>query len=291
MTLKQLSVFLTLAREQSFTKAAAKLNCAQSGVTAHIKLLEAEMGVPLFNRIGKHTSLTPEGNDLLPYARKILSLSAEAENLCRKTPRLTVGIAEAAANYLLGDILKEFTALCPDTEIFFQMTDHRDYCKMLCDGELDLAIVLDSPVRQKPVQVLKKRKETVLLATASTHALAGRHRIQPEELSTHPLLLPAKDCPYRLLFEQKLSADGIRPKTALTADSTPVIKEMALCGAGLALLPEFAVKKELIYHMLVKINYPTDFPVYTQLLMHPDKSVSKELSQFLDVAGRHLAPD
>ena len=80
-------------------------------------------------------------------------------------------------------------------------------------------------------------------------------------------------------------------KTALTADSTPVIKEMAICGAGLGLLPEFAIRKELIYHMLEKINYNTDFPVYTQLLMHPDKSVSKELRQFLEVAGRHIAPN
>ena len=51
MTLKQLTVFLTLAKEGSFTKAAARLNCAQSGVTAHIRQLENELGVPLFNRI------------------------------------------------------------------------------------------------------------------------------------------------------------------------------------------------------------------------------------------------
>ncbi|MCI9376958.1 MAG: LysR family transcriptional regulator [Eubacterium sp.] len=290
MTLKQLTIFLTLAHEGSFTKTASKLNCAQSGVTTHIKLLETELGVPLFNRIGKHISLTPEGNALLPYAKKILSLSSEAQNLYQKSPRLTIGVTESAANYLLGSILKEFTALCPDTEIFFQMTDHRDYCQMLCDGELDLAIVLDAPIKRKPIQVLQKRKEIILIAAASTHDLTGAHRIQPEDLSVYPLLLPAKDCPYRILFEQRLSADGIRPQTALTADSTPVIKEMALCGAGLGLLPEFAVKKELIYHMMEKINYSTDFPIYTQLLIHPDKSVSKELQQFLDVAGRHLAP-
>ena len=164
MTLKQLTVFLTLAKEGSFTKAAARLNCAQSGVTAHIRQLENELGVPLFNRIGKRTGLTPEGAALLPYAKKMLSLSSEAKNLYRKSPRLTVGVTEAAANYLLGNILKEFTAICPDSEIFFQMTDHRDYCGMLCDGELDLAIVLDVPVKRKPIQVLLKRKETILLA-------------------------------------------------------------------------------------------------------------------------------
>ena len=88
------------------------------------------------------------------------------------------------------------------------MTDHRDYCQMLCDGELDLAIVLDAPIKRKPIQVLQKRKEIILIAAASTHDLTGAHRIQPEDLSVYPLLLPAKDCPYRILFEQRLSADG-----------------------------------------------------------------------------------
>lgn len=289
MTLKQLHIFLTLATENSFTKTAARLGCAQSGVTTHIKLLETELGVPLFNRIGKHISLTPEGEALLPYARKMLSLSSEIENLYQKPGRLTIGVSEPVANYLLGNMLKEYTVLCPDTEIYFRMADHTDYCQMLTDGELDLAIVLDAPVKRRPIRILQSRRETILLAAASTHPLCSRHRVWPEELNASALLLPAKDCPYRILFEQKLAADGIRPKTALTADSIPIIKELALCGAGLGLLPEFSVKKELIYHMLERVTYRMDFPIYTQLLIHPDKAVSPELGCLLDVACRHLA--
>ena len=288
MTLKHLNTFLTLTKEQSFTKAAVRLNCAQSGVTTHIKQLESELGIHLFERIGKHISLTPEGEALIPYAQKMLSLSGEIETLYQKPKRLTVGVTEAVANYLLGNIVKEYTALCPDTEIFFRMTDHRDYCQMLCDGELDLAIVLDTPVRRAPIRVLHKHRESILLAASSTHELSGGRRIQPEELGTFPLLLPAPDCPYRILFEQKLAAEGLRPKTALSTDSIPIIKEMVLCGTGLGLLPEFAVKKELIYHMLEKISFRTDFAVYTQLLIHPDKWISPQLEQFLEVAGRHL---
>lgn len=289
MTIKQLRIFLTIANENSFTKAAKKLDCAQSGVTVHIKLLEAELGAPLFNRIGKHINLTPEGEALLPYAAKILSLTSEIETLYCQTGKLTIGVSESVANYLLGNILKEFTVLCPDTEIFFQITDHKDYCQMLSDGELDLAIVLDTPVRRPPIQTLQSRRESILLTAASTHELAGNHNIQPEELSAYPLLLPSNDCPYRMLFEQKLAADGIRPKTALTADSISVIKEMTLCGAGLGLLPEFSVKKELLHHMLEKITYNTDFPIYTQLLLHPDKTISANLRQFLDIASKQLS--
>ena len=288
MTLKHLNTFLTLTQEQSFTKAAARLHCAQSGVTTHIRQLESELGVRLFERIGKHISLTPEGESLIPYAKKMLSLSDEMKTLYQKPGRLTIGVTESVASYLLGNIVKEYTTLCPDTEIFFQMTDHRDYCQMLCDGELDLAIVLDTPITRAPIRVLHKHRESILLAASSTHELSGGRHIQPEEMGTFPLLLPSPDCPYRILFEQTLTAWGIRPKIALSTDSIPIIKEMALCGTGLGLLPEFAVKKELIYHMLEKISLRTDFAVYTQLLLHPDKWISPQLKQFLEVAGRDL---
>lgn len=288
MTLKQLKTFLILTEEGSFTRAALRLECVQSGVTMQIKHLEEELGVRLFERIGKHISLTGEGEALVPYAKRMLSLSKEIEGLYRKRKQITVGVTESVANYLLSSIVKEFTALCPDAEVFFAMVDHRDYCRMLCEGELDLAIVLDVPVKRTPIRVLHKRKESVLLAAASTHELAGRQRILPEELGKYPLLLPAPDCPYRISFEQRLAADGIRAKAALSTDSIPIIKEMALCGAGLGLLPEFAVGKELIYHMLEKVNYRTDFGVYTQVLIHPDKWISPQLELFLKVAGRNL---
>ena len=106
MTLKHLNTFLTLTQEQSFTKAAARLHCAQSGVTTHIRQLESELGVRLFERIGKHISLTPEGESLIPYAKKMLSLSDEMKTLYQKPGRLTIGVTESVASYLLGNIVK-----------------------------------------------------------------------------------------------------------------------------------------------------------------------------------------
>lgn len=118
MNLKHLDTFQTLCRERSFTRTAAVLGMAQSGVTAHIKLLEEELGVRLFERMGKTVSLTQEGQILIPYARKMLALSEEIHRLYQHSGRLTIGVAESVANYLFGDILKEYSVLYPDTEIF-----------------------------------------------------------------------------------------------------------------------------------------------------------------------------
>ena len=108
MNFKHLQTFYTLSKEKNFTKTAALLGCAQSNVTTQIRLLESELGVLLFERIGRHISLTPEGERLLPYAKKMLSLSEEISSLYHHPGRLTIGVTESIAVYLSGDILKEF---------------------------------------------------------------------------------------------------------------------------------------------------------------------------------------
>ncbi len=288
MHLKYLKTFLVLNEKKNFTKAAEALGCAQSGVTTHIKLLENELGVRLFERIGKSVTLTGEGDRLLPFARRILSLSSEIESLYKGAGRLTIGVTESAAGYLIEDILKEFSALYPNTEIFLKIPDYSRCIQMLCDGEIDAAIVLDTPIQNKSIQVLQKRKEQIILTASTTHALSGKHTITDEDFETYGILLPSPNCPYRRLFEEKLLSRGIRVKTALETDSVSVIKAISLCGTGLGLLPEFAVKKELIYHMLEKLNYKMDYPIYTQLLIHRDKWLSPDLKRFTEIAGRHL---
>lgn len=289
MNLQRLQIFVTLSEELSFTKTASVLGLAQSGVTTHTRLLEEELGVKLFERIGKRVTLTFEGERLLPYAKQMLALSREMRQAGRQGKRLTVGVSESIANYLFGDMLKEYLALYPDDEIFLKILDGQDYVQMLADGEIDLAAVLDMPVKDKSLRVMQKRKEKIILAASSTHELSGKSRILAEDFKTYATLLPAPDCPYRRQFEQKLLSEGVRPKTALETDSVSVIKESALTGIGIGLLPEFAVRKELIYHMLENINYKTDFPIYAQLLMHQDKWVSAQLEHFLEIAGRHLS--
>ncbi len=288
MNLKHLKTFLALSREKSFTKTADSLNCAQSGVTAQIKQLEEELGAPLFNRIGKTVSLTFEGERLIPYAQKMLSLNAQIHTLFQTSGRLTLGADKAIANYLLGDMIKEFSALYPGVEFFLKMADGEDAVQMLCGGELDAAIVLDLPVKQKSVKVLVRRAESILLAASPSHPLSGHTRILPQDFREYGLLLPEASCSYRMLFEQKLLSEGVRAQTALETDAVSIIKESSLTGVGIGLLPEFAVKKELIYHMLEKINYKTDYPIFSQLLIHKDKWISPDLEHFLEIAARHL---
>ena len=288
MEIKHLKVFLSVCETGGFSKAAKILGMAQPNVTTTIKQLETELDVPLFNRIGKQISLTSQGELLLPYAKKICDCTNEIPNLFAGTGKLVIGISESIATYLFGNILREYLALHSEQEVYLQMIDGKNYMEMLRDGSLDAAFVFDTALHNKDLFLHFKKKENVFLLSSTTHELAGKHTITAKDFQTYPFLLNSHNCPYRRMFDEELKAMGVTPKIALETDSMQMLKESSLCGMGLVLLPEFAVKKELVYHLMEKINYRTNYPVYIQLLTHRQKTISPNLEAFLEIAIRHL---
>lgn len=123
MELKYLQTFLTLSQIKNFTKTAQELGYAQSNITAQIKQLETELGVPLFNRLGHCITLTSKGKELVPYATKILSLSKEATTQISafSKAKITIAASESLCIYRLPQIIKNFRKLYPKTELIIQM--------------------------------------------------------------------------------------------------------------------------------------------------------------------------
>src|SRR5258708_39881101 len=105
MELRQLEIFRILARELNFTRAATRAHCVQSNVTVQIRSMERELGVALFDRLGKQVRLTPQGQRLLPYAEKILHLLEEAATVTIgeqiPTGPFGVGYPESSVTYRL----------------------------------------------------------------------------------------------------------------------------------------------------------------------------------------------
>src|SRR5436305_2708758 len=110
MELRQLETFRMVAGQLSFTRAATALGYAQSSVTAQIQALESELGVALFDRLGRHVALTESGQRLLEYAERLLSLAEEARTAladgAEPTGTLTVGAPETALTYRLPRVLQ-----------------------------------------------------------------------------------------------------------------------------------------------------------------------------------------
>lgn len=124
----RLRVFLTLAQEKSFTKAAAKLGVSQPAVSNNVSELEKELGVKLFERLHGETVLTPEGKVYMRYVEKYMSLSSELGNLFTDLPQSHVRISasEEIYTYIISRALEDFSTIHPQVTFERSLFDDAD---------------------------------------------------------------------------------------------------------------------------------------------------------------------
>lgn len=285
MDLKHLHTFLTLCKLQNFTKTAAHLHYAQSNVTAQIQQLEKELNVRLFDRLGKRVSLTPSGKELIPYAQKLLHLSEDIKIRFsgKNSGRITIGASESVCIYKLPKIIKDFQTAHPEIELYLQVLDGSDFTALLADNTIDIAITLDTPVKSPSTETVLQIDETIGVFSTPEHTLAQKQLVSLHDIAEHRLLLTSKDCCYRKMFEADLSEASLQPQIALETSSLQVIKQAALSGLGVCVLPRLAVQKELDRRELIQINYVTNYKIVYQVYYHKDKWLSPDLNEFISI--------
>ena len=296
MELRQLATFREVATTLSFTQAAATLGYVQSSVTAQIQALEADLGVPLFDRLGKRIVLTDAGRKLVGYAEKILALSDEAHSVIagevEPVGALTISAPESLCTYRLPTVLREFRRRYPQVQLTFSPAPSLDMRRRVSEGLLDLAFVIEEPIQSVNLMAEALVREPILLLAPPDHPLAAQREVHVADLAGVPMLLTEKGCTYRRLFEQALSAGGIYLSTALEFSSVEAIKQCVMTGMGITVLPAMAVSRELAEGRLVVLRWAErPLEVLTQIIWHKDKWLSPALNAFIEVTHNLLQPD
>ena len=285
MDLKQLQTFLVLSQIKNFTKTAHELHYAQSNITSQIQQLEKELGVQLFERLGKTITLTKEGETLLPYATQILSLSKEAKkHLSHKEPRkFTIAASESICISRLPSIITQFRQTHPEIELHLNLLDTPDFLPLLSDNTIDAVYTLDNVISHSSLQTILKHEEPIGVFAPNNHPLTSKKHVTTSDFNNEPLIVTKKECCYRQKFEHVLALENVKPHIVLETSSLQVIKEATLSGLGLCVLPDIVVEKELKENKLVKLNYKTSYDIYSQLICHKDKWQSPALKAFLEI--------
>lgn len=293
MELRDLKTFAAVASRLSFGRAGRELNAAQSTVSARIALLEAELGVPLFDRIGRKVVLTEAGTRLLAFARRMVDLEDEARRCVigegEAGGALAVRVPESLCVHRLTPVIRRFR------ERFGQVRLSLISCTLdgleadLRQGVTDLAFVYLDAVVAADLQVGLLGGEPLVLAAAPAHPLARRRRVDPEHLRGVPLLLSRGDCSYRRMFEGLLAERGVEPGVGLEFQSLAALKRCLGLGLGVAPVPAVAVREEFAAKALVPLAWAGD-PLETGVLMihHRRKWVSPILEAFMDLAREEL---
>jgi DNA-binding transcriptional LysR family regulator len=301
--LRHLRTFREVARSLSFTRAAHELGYVQSAVTSHVKALEADLGVRLFDRLGRRVALTDAGRKLVGHAERILDLMEEARvdlDSGRAEPAgtVTVSATEMQCAYRLPPVLEEFRERFPRVRLVFRPSTptgvlDAETRRAIAEGVVDAAFVLQAPLdgpSHRDFAAEPLVEEPLVVVARPDHPLAHASEVGPTDLEDETILLHEKGCGYRVVFEDILARAGARPKEApIEFSSGEAIKRCVEAGMGVAVLARVSVEREMKEGRLVALRWEEpDFKVLTQVVRHRDKWVSPALEAFMRVTREAL---
>lgn len=300
-----METFRVVAEELSFSRAATKLGYVQSSVSAQVGALERELGVPLFDRLGRRIALTDAGEVLMAYSGRLLSLAEQAREAVvdagvgsgEVTGSLTVSAPETLLTYRVPKVLAVFHERYPKVRLSVRPSAIGRLVgsarKAVEEGVVDIAFVLDEPLTERvrptdlAVEVLVA--EDVSVIGPVSHALASSSVVLPRDLNGETVLLPEapeSGCAYRGQFERQLASAGVVPPERMEFQSIEAVKQCVAAGMGVSVLPSVAVSAELEAGKLAALRWGEPFEVLTQMSWRKDRWESPAFRAFLETVRK-----
>jgi len=262
-TLRQLTVFLTAARHLHFTRAAQELGMTQPSVSMQIRQLEENLGVALFEQIGKRTFLTEAGQELYRYGQRIHQQLAEAETVLERLKgaqggqlRLAIG---RTAKYFIPRLIAAFTLTHPDIAIDLHITGRDGLLAQLENNERDM-VVMGSAPEDDTLEARPFLEDPLVVIAPPGHPLAGKSKIPPAVLGAERFLMRESGSDTREVTDDFFRRHGIEPRTTMIINSNEAIKQSVQAGIGIALVPTQSVVLEFEVGRLVTLDLDAPAP-------------------------------
>src|SRR4029453_2811213 len=259
MQLQDLSTFLSVAAERSFSAAAKKLHRTQPAVSQGIRRLEEELGERLFDRSSRNGTLTEAGRLLQDYAARLMIVAADAQSAIRELQqvrrgRIVIGANEAAVHSLLP-FLERFSAQHPQAMVDVRRVASRQIATWLLNRILAFGVLTFQP-SGKGLQAIPLWRDELVLLTHPGHPLASRQRVSIEEVGRQVVIAhndpsPARERVLRA-YERRHAPINIQ----IALPSLDGIKRAVEMGVGVAVLPRRCALTEIARGQLVAVRVP-----------------------------------
>ena len=257
MDLSQLQVFLTVAKEQSFSRAAEKLYRTQPAVSIAIRKLEESVGQPLVARGARQVKLTDAGELLRDYAERLLNLRDEIQkgmedlgNLGRGELRL--GVNESSIHALLP-ALARYRKLYPGVRLVMHRTLSRDIPQEVLNYRLDLGAVSYVPEDPK-LEAVEILQDELTFVVPPKHPLARRRSVDIKELGEETFIAHNVDSPYRTRVIQLFEKHRTPLQRTIEMPTIESIKRFVQMGMGVAIVPRMCVQWEVERKLLAEVR-------------------------------------
>jgi len=247
MELRELISFYHVARVRSVSKAARTLEMGQPTVTTHLRKLEDEFGITLFDRIKRPIQLTSEGVTLLelvtPVVTSVDALKTQMDYSERRGS-FVVGAYPDLVTHHLPSGIQRFRNDYPDVRIRLLARSYNPLIQLVRSGEIDLAFCSSPPTDDVTLEFKELFKYNTVLMTPPGHDLLHKQPVGLEDIATFPLILTAPESQLRQRVEQAFKSRGLAPDVVLALDDTESMKRYVEIGMGIGIGNDFTLHSE-----------------------------------------------
>lgn len=287
MNLRQLRAFLAVARDLSFAQASERLHLSQSALSLTIKALEEQLGGRLFTRTTRSVTLTPEGEALLPLARRLMADWSQAESALRDRFALKRGLVSLAAMpsfaaNILPSVVKRFRGDYPGIKVRVHDVINEDTVDMVRERRVEFGIAFRPPA-EPAVRFMPLYTDRFHAVLPADSPFAAVPELEWPTLMNMPFIALQEPSAVRQMMEERLASVNLSLAVEIETHQLTTVGRMVACGLGASAVPQLCVGQ---MHELGARCVPLSHPVLEQevgLLVRPDVELSAAAAAFCDV--------
>lgn len=287
ITLRQLEVFVAVARCGSVSHAASELYLSQPAASMAIAELEKLLGDRFFDRRGRKLHLNEKGRALLPLSVDVINRVDEIERKFSQKSNEQAGVfnlgsSTTIGSYVLPQLLNTFLQEFPEIEISLDVHNTEEIIKKILSFDLDMGII-EGTCHNASIEVMPWRKDRLAIFCAPDHPLAKKGEITPDDLKKAKWILREAGSGSRAIFENAITGIVDNVDVILELGNTEAVKNAVESGIGISCLSIFTLERSIKHNELVELKTPfIDLSRFYYILVHRKKYKNQLLKSCLE---------
>jgi len=291
MEVRDLQVFISVAKHLNYTRAGEEVHLSQPSVSVRIKQLESQLGVKLFEQLGKKVALTEAGQLLVPYANRVIRAVEDARHAIEELQgldrgSLRIGASTTPGMYIIPRTIARFKELHPRIDVHLGIRDTREIEDGVIRNEFDFGFVGGHLVGDE-VDVLPWLTDELVLIVPPRHRLASKKIVKRDDLVKERFIGRESGSATRATVADRLKEWEIQLETVMEMENPESVKKAVQSGLGIAFISKFAVETELKAKALAAIRIPKlAISRELKIVYRKDKHLSRAARAFIEIANK-----
>jgi DNA-binding transcriptional LysR family regulator len=290
MEVRDLQVFLSVAKYLNYTRAGAEVHLSQPSVSVRIKQLQAELGVELFEQLGKKVALTEAGQLLVPYAHRVMTAVDDAKDAINELQglqrgSLRIGASTTPGMYIIPRTIARFKERHPHIDVHLGIKDTREIEVGVMRNEFDFAFV-GGHLTADEIDVVPWLIDELVLIVPPDHRLAHKKVVKRDDLMKESFIGREAGSATRATVVNRLKEWELELQTVMEMDNPEALKKAVQSGLGIAFISKFAVESELKAKTLVTVRIPKlKINRELKIVHRKDKHLGPAARTFIELAS------